>query len=244
MINFFRKIRKQLADENKPMKYMRYAIGEIILVVIGILIALQINNWNENRNDRRKESILLNQLKQEFKANLAQLNDKIELRNQIVHSSKILLQYFDDPNTAIASDSVVYHLQRTVFVPTFNSNSTDFFSARDIGLLQNDSLRALLADWPGQVDQLVEEELLWLRYREDQYLPFLTSHFQVRNIYNGVQVDLSMMQMVFLDKKETFKDRIGNSREKVDFTELMSSNDFEDHLGYAIMANNISNVQS
>ena len=43
MINFFRKIRKKMADDNKPMKYMRYAIGEITLVVIGILIALSIN---------------------------------------------------------------------------------------------------------------------------------------------------------------------------------------------------------
>ena len=49
MINFFRKIRRKLADDNKPLKYMRYAIGEIVLVVIGILIALSINNWNENQ---------------------------------------------------------------------------------------------------------------------------------------------------------------------------------------------------
>jgi hypothetical protein len=47
MINFFRKTRKNLADDNKPMKYARYAIGEIVLVVMGILIALQINKWNE-----------------------------------------------------------------------------------------------------------------------------------------------------------------------------------------------------
>jgi len=47
MIPFFRKTRKNLADDNKPMKYMRYAIGEIVLVVIGILFTLQINNWNE-----------------------------------------------------------------------------------------------------------------------------------------------------------------------------------------------------
>jgi len=49
MIPIFRKTRKKMADDNKPMKYLRYAIGEIILVVIGILIALSINNWNENR---------------------------------------------------------------------------------------------------------------------------------------------------------------------------------------------------
>jgi len=49
MIPFFRRIRKTLADDNKPIKYLRYAIGEIVLVVIGILIALQINTWNETR---------------------------------------------------------------------------------------------------------------------------------------------------------------------------------------------------
>ena len=49
MINVFRKIRKKLADDNKLFKYSRYAVGEIVLVVIGILIALQINNWNEDR---------------------------------------------------------------------------------------------------------------------------------------------------------------------------------------------------
>ena len=55
MINFFRRIRKQLADDNKPLKYARYAIGEIVLVVVGILIALQINNWNETVTSRNVE---------------------------------------------------------------------------------------------------------------------------------------------------------------------------------------------
>ena len=55
MLRFFRNIRKELAAENKVMAYLRYAIGEIILVAIGILIALQINNWNE----RRKKAALV-----------------------------------------------------------------------------------------------------------------------------------------------------------------------------------------
>jgi len=55
MIKFFRKIRQNLLIENKTGKYFKYAIGEIILVVIGILIALQINNWNENRKHKNKK---------------------------------------------------------------------------------------------------------------------------------------------------------------------------------------------
>jgi hypothetical protein len=59
MINFFRHIRKKLPEDNKPFKYLRYAIGEVILIVFGILIALAINNWNEHRRDRIKERGIL-----------------------------------------------------------------------------------------------------------------------------------------------------------------------------------------
>jgi hypothetical protein len=54
MLPFFRKIRKKMADDNKPLKYFRYAIGEIVLVVIGILIALSINNQNQKNNSQLK----------------------------------------------------------------------------------------------------------------------------------------------------------------------------------------------
>jgi len=78
MINFFRKIRKKLADDNKPLKYMRYAIGEILLVVIGILIALQINAWNTDRLNRIKEQEHLAQLTRELKAQLLYYQDIME----------------------------------------------------------------------------------------------------------------------------------------------------------------------
>ena len=63
MINFFRKIRKKLADDNQFFKYSRYAVGEILLVVIGILIALSINNWNDERKTRAIELDLLKELR-------------------------------------------------------------------------------------------------------------------------------------------------------------------------------------
>ena len=69
MIKFFRNIRKNLLSEGKTSKYLKYAIGEIVLVVIGILIALQINNWNENRKTRVKENVIVKSLYDEFMFN-------------------------------------------------------------------------------------------------------------------------------------------------------------------------------
>jgi hypothetical protein len=63
MINFFRKTRKKLTNDNKPLKYMRYAVGEIVLVIIGILIALQINNWNQIEKSKSESNRLLIVLK-------------------------------------------------------------------------------------------------------------------------------------------------------------------------------------
>ncbi|MBT8323911.1 MAG: hypothetical protein KJO96_01335, partial [Winogradskyella sp.] len=59
MIKFFRHIRYKLMEQNKTGRYFKYAIGEIILVVIGILIALQINNWNQHRLNLKKERSML-----------------------------------------------------------------------------------------------------------------------------------------------------------------------------------------
>ena len=59
MIPFYRKIRKKLADDNQFFKYSRYAIGEVVLVVVGILIALQINNWNEKQKANRLKNVYL-----------------------------------------------------------------------------------------------------------------------------------------------------------------------------------------
>ena len=74
MIKFFWKIRLNLISEGKTGKYIKYAVGEIILVVIGILIALSINNWDEQRKQNNEEIYILNQLKVEFKADSIKIN--------------------------------------------------------------------------------------------------------------------------------------------------------------------------
>ena len=82
MIPFFRKIRKKMADDNRPLKYARYAIGEILLVVVGILIALQINNWNEGR----KQKIQLNNIYSIVRENL--MTDLLNIEKTIDYYKK------------------------------------------------------------------------------------------------------------------------------------------------------------
>ena len=94
MISFFRKIRKQYANDNKPLKYMRYAIGEIVLVVIGILIAIQVNNWNEKRKTEKQFEVTLDRLYTSIKVDLDMLyyyqnsfKDQLAMIDEILENS-------------------------------------------------------------------------------------------------------------------------------------------------------------
>jgi hypothetical protein len=91
MIKFFRHIRKELMEQNKKSKYFKYAIGEIIRVVIGILIALQINNWNENRLKNETVKTYLSNLIQDLKVDQRALNAMNEIHNFKFHSMQYLL---------------------------------------------------------------------------------------------------------------------------------------------------------
>ena len=73
MIKFFRRIRQQLLSENKTGRYFKYAIGEIILVVIGILIALSINNWNEIRKEGSEELKILSEIQSNLKQSMKEI---------------------------------------------------------------------------------------------------------------------------------------------------------------------------
>jgi len=95
MAKLFNNIRKKLVSEKpsatRTANYLKYAIGEIVLVVIGILIALQINNANEFRIERRQEQVVLKQLQTAFKSNLKQLDEKIYIRKGILYSARQLI---------------------------------------------------------------------------------------------------------------------------------------------------------
>ncbi|WP_223115320.1 DUF6090 family protein [Hanstruepera ponticola] len=94
MIKFFRKIRQNLLSEGKTEKYLKYAIGEIILVVIGILIALQINNWNEKRKERNKEDQLIDVLITDLQSKKAEFTSDLAIGKSIIRNSDVSINYW------------------------------------------------------------------------------------------------------------------------------------------------------
>ena len=102
-----------MAYDNRPIKYMRFAIGEIVLVVIGILIALQINTWNEERIEKRKEQSVLIGLHDTFSNNLENLNFIITNSKEAFDTSKKIMSLLG-PNASgysnAEADSLMSHM--------------------------------------------------------------------------------------------------------------------------------------
>ncbi len=95
MIKFFRRVRYDLMEKNKTGKYFKYAIGEIILVVIGILIALQINNWNENKKAKTIEVYVLKEVLSNLNEDAIILNDIINQRKKAKLSVTKMMSYLE-----------------------------------------------------------------------------------------------------------------------------------------------------
>ncbi|PIV93528.1 MAG: hypothetical protein COW44_09030 [Flavobacteriaceae bacterium CG17_big_fil_post_rev_8_21_14_2_50_33_15] len=108
MIKYLRKIRHKLLDEGNLKRYLIYATGEILLVMIGILLALQINNWNEWRKDRVKEKVILNDLAKNIEFNIQTFEDDIKSLQHWNYSSSIVISALK--NKHVYSDSMRKHL--------------------------------------------------------------------------------------------------------------------------------------
>jgi hypothetical protein len=148
MIKFFRKIRQNLLIENKTGKYFKYAIGEILLVIIGILIAVSINNWNEERKLKKAEQSILKDLKQEMTINLKALEFVIEGNERSFQGAEEIKALFGDREAFDKiSDTTFYRL-----ITKMNYNAT--YDPK------NGILNSIISS--GQINQLSNKELKYL----------------------------------------------------------------------------------
>ncbi|MGB5663527.1 DUF6090 family protein [Eudoraea sp.] len=170
MIKFFRSIRKDLMEQNKTGKYLKYAFGEIILVVLGILIALQINNWNETRKNRDTEQQLLNSLLQEFETNLEILDQTIEKNTKIVESC-INIGEFTGPSLAIVSekelsqDMVGAFKYDSRYIPN-KGTINEINNSGKLSLISDPSLRNKISKWLSQLELVNNQEKYVIERRD------------------------------------------------------------------------------
>ena len=141
MIKFFRHIRRSLINENNMGKYFKYAVGEILLVMIGILLALQVSNWNDKRIAQKNEVKILSQLNQDFKVNLKELTG---IHENLIMSNKYGLKFLTHLNEGKAySDSIPIWIDFYGTHNIFNNANTTYKNLEnsDKTVITSDSLR-------------------------------------------------------------------------------------------------------
>ncbi|WP_163322634.1 DUF6090 family protein [Draconibacterium mangrovi] len=140
MLRFFSKMRYKLATKNRAVKYLRYAVGEILLVVIGILIAVQVNNWNEQRKQAKERKALIQSLISDFTATRLRIESiQSEIEQSIQRTSRFLSLSYTN-NTNVSVDSLQYYLSGAFVMPPFEPILTSYnqaVSTGKIGLIQN-----------------------------------------------------------------------------------------------------------
>ena len=218
MIKFFRRIRQNMIKENKVSKYLLYAIGEILLVVIGILIALAINNNSEAGKIKIKELNYLKGIKSDLHLNLLELNAYKLKRETSVKSAEIILDFFEEEITIDPNEFNFHNLNVQVWYPIKKNDNTfqELINSGNLAIISNDSIKDTLLNLQLGYKQIsfLEEHLT---YDFENYMyPIYFSitdlksdienyTFQVSNGEEGINKKLSEEKIKLLLKNQTFK---------------------------------------
>ena len=180
MIPFFRKIRKKMADDNRPLKYMRYAIGEIMLVMVGILLALQVNNWNENRKLRQIEIKLLTEIKNDLEETLIEVKNDLKNHEFYLKASNSLRKILKSEK--IESDSIGYYFNLSKGDLQLHPKTSGFnlLESKGMDIISNDSLRMKITNiYQLGIKRLIEiGKLNPYNDIEKDLLPYERRHFK------------------------------------------------------------------
>ena len=142
MFRFFRQIRQRLLPDNKVSKYLLYAIGEILLVVIGILIALQIDNRNEWKKDRQTEKEILESIAENLELNIGALEEDIKSLSRYNQSAQIIISVLDHRIPYADSLSTHFHMARVPkFEISFSSSGYEQYKNKGFDIILNKKIK-------------------------------------------------------------------------------------------------------
>ena len=145
MLRLFRTIRKSLTGSGSARRYMLYAIGEIFLVVFGILIALQINNWNESRKNRNTEIKTLLEIKEDVLATLSDIELDSALHKISLDASREIMEFVSSDQEWHDSLAMLFELAYYDFRISSIETSYRSLEAKGVDLISNPELRNMIS---------------------------------------------------------------------------------------------------
>jgi len=206
MLRFFRQIRQRMLTNNRFGKYLLYAFGEILLVVIGILIALQIDTWNDERIQRKKENLILKELHREFVANKSQLDTAIYYHRRSFKSAEYIRSRLPLDLETINPDSIAFHLHRMGWIFTFDPSqgiTNSLLSNASYEIISNEELRQLLISWNDVLADYQEEEIRGFNNYQNHLKPFEKKYFNFNMDYSkwlsDPRIDHSILETLAFD---------------------------------------------
>ncbi|MBR9847289.1 MAG: hypothetical protein GYB35_14835 [Algicola sp.] len=198
MIKFFRKIRQNLLSEGKTRKYLKYAVGEILLVVIGILIALQINNWNESRKNSTFERKVISELFVDVNQDIQEMNNALDSINQSQKSSYHIIEFMEGKTEY--HDSLNKHFSTSLGLWSLSPNKIAFEMAKEEGMyfITNDSIRFYASKVNGYTyDYIQVLENRFQDYKSNIVLPHIQPLFKS---YNFISMEPNKYEELRQDK--------------------------------------------
>ncbi len=200
MIKFFKNTRQQLIGENKAIKYFLYALGEIALLVIGILIALQIDNWNEQRKNNEKEKTYLENILSDLKNDKVKLIEIIERRADKAKSAEIMVNYHSGYKIDKLSD-YYFHWTNVLYWEAHHPRKTSFeelVNSGNLSIIGNAQIKSLLLDISVSYEELFEVR----RHMYDDYKLYLYNPYAITIDYGeGIEIWLNPNSKIQLSEE-------------------------------------------
>ena len=228
MIKFFRKIRYDLMEKNKTGMYLKYAIGEIILVMVGILLALQVSNWNQQRIAAQKEQLLLEALHDEFVENKAQFERVIASHELAMASTQYVISQFPIDPKKINLNTFKEKMEGWGASYTFNPSQgviRSLVNTSSFELISHAELRRLLVSWEDVLADYQEEEDWAKKDLWEFIIAELSPSTGWKHEYDDERVDINFLstlkfETAFFRRESHLKEILGLANDSRQISEL------------------------
>lgn len=190
MLQYFRRIRRNLLNQGSVRKYLLYAIGEIGLVVIGILLALAIDNAREARQQQQKEQTYLEGLRNDFRTNRQKLVTLLDVNQENYANTKAILTILSEPEIQVAEDSLSQLFYAAMaYDIRYNPNNSlllEMVNSGSLKDLSNQELRIRLTNWLATLEDIAKQEEALARDRDKVLDLFRTGSYRLRALFEHI----------------------------------------------------------